>query len=656
MEIAAKMRQLAKEIEAHSKSYHTLDTPTISDYDYDMLVRELKALEEQYPEHKQQNSPTQRVGGVPLTGFEVVRHRVPMDSLADAFSYDELAAFDNKIKNTLADYEYAVGVKIDGLSVSLEYVDGQLELALTRGDGELGENVTQNVKTIKSVPLSIKNAPARLIVRGEVFMPYSAFDQLNRERELNEEEPFKNPRNAAAGSLRQLDPAIAAKRKLDMLVFNLQAAEGMVFENHTQALEYLKGLGFNVSDEQNTFKSIQAAFEYIQELGNNREQLPFQIDGAVIKLNSLAQRGQMGSTSRAPHWAVAYKYPPEEKETRLLDIFINVGRTGVLTPNALLEAIRLCGTTVQKATLHNYQFIKDRDIKLGDTVLVRKAGDIIPEVLSVVTRARTGQEREFSMPELCPSCGSHVIVEELAHRCDNIDCPARLLRGLIHFASKPAMDIEGMGQAVCQLLVENRLIKSASDMYFLDKDKVAGLERMGEKSAENLLAAIEKSKSNCLSRLLFAFGIRHIGQKAARLIAAQFKDIDAVASATIEQLVDVFEIGEKSAQSLTEWFAMPENMEFVDRLKQAGVNMIYNDQSMDNRFEGQTIVLTGTLTRFTREQATRIIQNFGGRASGSVSKKTSFVVAGEDAGSKLRKAQELGIKVLSEDEFEGMIG
>ncbi|MBQ4545328.1 MAG: NAD-dependent DNA ligase LigA [Oscillospiraceae bacterium] len=655
--IKKELEQLKKEIAEHNRKYYVEDAPDISDYDYDMLMRRLKDIEKAYPELITSDSPTQRVGGEALTAFETVTHAIPMDSLQDVFSYEELGDFDKRIKSIFADAEYAVELKIDGLSVSLEYENGNLVRGLTRGDGITGEDVTLNIKTIKSVPLYIDNAPNRLIVRGEVYMPRKIFASLNEERELRGEALFANPRNAAAGSLRQLDPKVAAERGLDIIIFNVQLAEGIDFETHTESLAYIKGLGFRTSPYCNVFKNAEDAFAEVTRLGNLRDELPFQIDGAVLKVNRLDMRESIGSTTKFPKWAVAYKYPPEQKKTELLDIVLQVGRTGVLTPNAVLRPVHISGVTVSRATLHNRDFIAEKDIMIGDTVIVQKAGDIIPEIVGVVREARPQDARRFDMPSECPVCGAPVYSDdgEAAVRCVNSECPAQRIRNIIHFASRDAMDIDGLGPAVVEQLVEAELIRDAADLYTLSSESVAEIERMGKKSADNLIGAIEKTKENDLSRLIFALGIRHVGQKAGKSLAEHFGSLTALVNASEDELKAVYDVGGVMAKSITRYFAMEDSQMFIKKLCDAGVNTEFKGEKRGSAFAGMTFVLTGALTKFTRSEAEEKIERLGGKASSSVSKKTSFVVAGENAGSKLEKANSFGIKVLSEDEFFEML-
>ena len=652
MSDAQEILELRKELNQANFEYYVKDDPTMSDYDYDHKLRRLEELEGAHPELVTPDSPTQRVGGKALESFTQVTHRVPLESLQDVFDFDELRAFDQRVRGVEPKVSYSVEPKVDGLSVALEYQDGQFVRGATRGDGLVGEDVTENLKTVKSIPLSIPDVPGTLIVRGEVYMPKKVFHALNEEREKRGEALFANPRNAAAGSLRQLDPKIAAQRRLDIAVFNIQWAENENFHSHTQGINYLADKGFKVIPHVSC-STIEEAVAQVQAIGEGRENYPFDIDGAVIKVDDLAQRQTLGSTAKFPRWAAAYKYPPEVKPSRLTDIVIQVGRTGVLTPKAVLEPVRLAGTTVTNATLHNQDFITEKDIRIGDTVLVRKAGEIIPEVLSVVMEKRPDDAVPYRFPEVCPECGAPVARDEDgAHiRCTGAECPAQLLRNLAHFASRDAMDIEGLGIAVVENLVKAGLVKTPGDLYFLHEEDVAELERMGKKSAQNLLSAIEKSKSQDLSRLLFAFGIRQVGQKAGKILAQRFGSLDNLQSATVEELTQVDDIGAITAQSIVDWFASPQSQHLIARLKEAGVNMQAEQKGEDQRFAGKTFVLTGTLDRFTRAEATKMIENRGGKAAGSVSKKTTYVVAGEAAGSKLRKAQELGVPVLTQEEF-----
>ena len=652
MDIQQEMEQLRRELVQANYEYYVQDNPTMSDYDYDHKLRRLEELEAAHPEWVTPDSPTQRVGGKALESFQQVTHRVPLESLQDVFDFDELRAFDQRVRGTVPQPRYSVEPKVDGLSVALEYEDGLFVRGATRGDGQVGEDVTENLRTVKSIPLRIPDVPGTLIVRGEVYMPKKVFHALNEEREKRGEALFANPRNAAAGSLRQLDPKVAAQRKLDIAVFNVQWAENVTFTTHLESLDYLKEKGFKVIPHDSC-DTIEQAVEKIQAVGDRREDYPFDIDGAVVKLDDLAQRETLGSTAKFPRWAAAYKYPPEVKPAKLLDIAIQVGRTGVLTPKAILSPVRLAGTTVTNATLHNQDFISEKDIRIGDTVLVRKAGEIIPEVLSVVMDQRPEGTSPYFLPQVCPVCGAPVERDEDgAHiRCTGAECPAQLLRTLAHFASRDAMDIDGLGIAVVENLVNAGLVRTPGDLYFLKAEEVAALDRMGQKSAENLLSAIERSKSQDLSRLLFAFGIRQVGQKAGKILAQRFGSLDNLQAATLEELTAVDDIGAITAQSILDWFQSPQSQHLIARLKEAGVNMQAEQKGEDQRFAGKTFVLTGTLDRFTRAEATKMIEDRGGKAAGSVSKKTTYVVAGEAAGSKLRKAQELGIPVLTQEEF-----
>lgn len=649
---AAGLREI---INYHNKKYYENDAPEIEDFEYDRLMQELITLEEQFPSLSVPDSPTKRVGGKANAQFSPVRHEVPMESLQDGFNREDVYAFDKRVKDSFTDAKYVVEPKIDGLSVSLEYENGKFVRGSTRGDGLVGEDITANLMTIPSIPKVLSTALPLLEVRGEVYMPKSVFLSLVAEQELHDEKPFKNPRNAAAGSLRQKDPKVTAKRKLDIFVFNIQRINGAEITGHRQSLDFLKSLGFHTVPFYTECSNIDEALEEIDRIGQSRGTLAFDIDGAVIKVNDFDQRRAMGSTSKFPKWALAFKYPPEEKETTLLDIEINVGRTGVLTPTGIFEPTLLAGTTVSRATLHNQDFISEKDIRIGDRVIIRKAGDIIPEVVSVTGHAENSEP--YKMPTVCPSCGSETVREEgeAAVRCLNPDCPSQLLRNMIHFCSRDAMDIEGLGTAVLETLISKGLIKKASDIYRLQKEDIAQIERMGEKSADNLIAAAEKSKENDLSRLVFALGIRHIGQKAAKLLSEHFGNMESLMNASAEQIAEIDGFGEIMAKSVEEFFTLPESRELIGLLKDCGVNMKSQRETVDNRFSGITFVLTGTLSRFTRSEASAIIEERGGKVSSSVSKKTGIVLAGEDAGSKLVKANQLGIRVITEQEFEEMI-
>ena len=649
MDVQKEILQLRKEINHHSKLYYVYDAPVISDYDFDMLMQRLKTLEAEHPELVTPDSPTQRVGGQALSQFTPVHHQVPLESLTDVFSYDELFAFGERMDSLIAEaHDYTVEPKIDGLSMSLEYENGVFVRGATRGDGTTGEDVTENLRTVRSVPLRIENAPERLIVRGEVYMSKAVFEELNREREINGEALLANPRNAAAGSMRQLDPKVAASRKLDIICFNMQYTSGTPYETHAETLDAMRDMGFPVVPYK-VYDSLHDCVERID--------LPYDMDGAVIKINSLSQRRDLGSTAKAPRWAVAFKYPPEKKESRVLDIIVQVGRTGVLTPKVVVEPVRLAGTTVSAATLHNQDNIDRLDIRIGDTVVLQKAGEIIPEVVSVNRAKRQEGSVPFKMPQFCPECGSPVVRDEdgAALRCTSPECPAQRLRNIAHFASREAMDIEGLGISVCESLINSGLVKNFADLYYLEAQSVSMLDRMGEKSAQNLIASIEKSKEAGLARLLCAFGIRQVGQKAAKTLAMHFPDLDAVIAAGIEELTAIPDIGAITAGFITEWFSLEQSKHQIRLLREAGVSFESREELLDNRFAGKTFVLTGTLSNYTRDEASALIEKYGGKASGSVSKKTSYVLAGENAGSKLTKAQELGIPVITEEEFAAMI-
>ena len=657
MDAQKEIIKLRREIEKYAKLYYVYDNPAISDYEYDQLMQQLKAMEAEHPELITPDSPTQRVGGVALSQFEPVVHQVPLESLTDVFSYDELFAFGDRMDSMIAgSHDYSVEPKVDGLSMSLEYENGIFVRGATRGDGITGENVTENLRTVRSLPLRIENAPERLIVRGEVYMSKAVFEELNTQREINGEQLLANPRNAAAGSMRQLDPKVAASRKLDIIFFNMQFSSEHKYTTHTETLDAMRDMGFPVIPYMH-YDNIHDCVERIEWLGENRGELPYEMDGAVIKINSLAQREALGSTAKAPRWAVAFKYPPERKESCVRDIVIQVGRTGVLTPKVIVDPIRLAGTTVSAATLHNQDNIDRLDLRIGDTVVLQKAGEIIPEVLSVNKEKRPEGTVPFLMPSVCPECGSPVIRDEdgAALRCTSPECPAQRLRNIAHFASREAMDIEGLGISVCESLINSGLVNSAADLYYLEPQSVAGLDRMGKKSAENLISAIEKSKEAGLARLVCAFGIRQVGQKAAKVLAAHFADLDSLIAADEDMLTGIPDIGAITASFITEWFANPQSMHLVGRLRDAGVSFASKEERNDNRFAGMTFVLTGTLQHYTRDEAAAIIESYGGKASSSVSKKTSFVLAGENAGSKLAKAEGLGIRIISEQEFDSMI-
>ena len=648
--------RLTEELQQWNKAYYEQDAPLVSDAEYDQALRKLAALEEQYPEYAWPDSPTKNVGGSVAKGFAPVEHRHPLLSLGNAFSFDELVEFHNRVLKAGVDNpSYVLEWKIDGLTVALEYRDGQLVQGATRGDGKVGEDITANLRTVKTVPHTIpyKN---QLVVRGEAYLPKSDFLKLNRRREEAGESPFANPRNAAAGSLRQLDPKIAARRKLDILVFNLQLAEGISFSTHAETLDYLRQKRFHVIPYTLCREPDQIS-QAVRDIDIGRYDLPYDIDGAVIKLNDLAQRTSLGSTAKFPRWAAAYKYPPEIRSTVVEDILIQVGRTGVLTPKAVVRPVRLAGTTVTNATLHNQDFISEKDIRIGDTVKIRKAGEIIPEILEVEFDKRPAGAEPYRLPEVCPVCGAPVVRDEDGAflRCTGAECPAQLSRNIAHFVSRDAMDIEGLGSAIVEGLIEKGYISSPADIYYLTLEELKGLWKNGEVAAKKLLTAIEASKSQDLSRLIFALGIRQVGAKAGKTLAAAFGSMDALMEAGLEDLTEVPDVGEITALSLLDWFAQPQSQHLIRRLREAGVNFQSTRQLQDDRFAGKTFVLTGALSLFTREEATERIELCGGKASGSVSKKTSYVVAGENAGSKLKKANELGIPVLSEAEFLEML-
>lgn len=649
-----KINKLVETLNYHSRKYYVEDNPEIDDYDYDMMQQELKALEDQFPELIRIDSPTQRVGGEPVSIFEKVEHRVQMASLQDVFSFEQVESFINKTMTLNPDTEFCVEPKIDGLSVSLEYENGVFTRGSTRGDGFVGEDVTANLKTIMSIPMKLNEPVSYLEVRGEVYMPRSVFETLVSEQELNGEQPFKNPRNAAAGSLRQKDSKIAAKRKLDIFCFNVQQIQGKRLSSHKESLDYLKKQGFKVIPEYERVDSFEKVINKISDIGEKRFTLSYDIDGVVIKVDDFAEREQMGSTAKTPKWAVAYKFPPEEKETKLLDIEVNVGRTGAVTPVAIFEPIILAGTSVSRATLHNQDFIDEKNISIGDIIKVRKAGDIIPEVLSVTKSC--GDNSSFKLPKNCPDCGTELIREpdESVIRCPNVNCPAQIYRSIVHFASKGAMNIDGLGPAIVDTLIDNDLIHSVADLYTLNSNNLLKLDNFKEKSVNNLLNSIERSKGNSLDRLIFGLGIRNIGSASAKLLCERFGNLDNIINATAEEIAEIDGFGEIMAQSVAKAFKEPHRLEITERLKAYGVNVSYNRKIKDNRFEGKTFVLTGTLPTLKRNDAKEIIESFGGKASGSVSKKTDYVLAGDEAGSKLTKAENLGIKIISEDEFLNM--
>ena len=657
MDITKEISQLRDTLQKLNNEYYVLDAPSVTDFEYDALMRRLIELEEAHPELVTPDSPTQKVGGAAVSAFSPVKHEVPLESLNDVFSYEELEAYISKTSDSFpSPPEFVSEPKIDGLSVAIEYVDGKFFRGATRGDGITGEDVTENLRTIANLPKVLKNAPSRLIVRGEVYMPHEVFERLNAEREILGEKLMANPRNAAAGSLRQLDSKIAAKRELAIIVFNLQLSDEIAPATHYETLEWLEQLGFPVVPRKLCTGYSQCG-EFVTWLGENRDTLPYDIDGAVIKINSISARETLGSTSKAPRWAVAYKYPPEKKETTVREITVQVGRTGVLTPKAVVEPVRLAGTTVTNATLHNQDNIDRLDIRIGDTVVIQKAGEIIPEILSVVKEKRPEGTVPFKLPSFCPECGSPVVRDEdgAALRCAGAECPAQLLRNIAHFASRGAMDIEGLGISVTESLINEGLISFPAELYYLEAQSVAAIKRLGNKSAENLLTSIEKSKGQGLARLLYAFGIRQVGQKTAKVLASHYVNLDALCEATVEDLTVIPDIGLITAEYLVSWLGAPQSQHQIKLLREAGVSLESREEKLDSRFAGMTFVLTGALTELTRDEATAKIESFGGKASSSVSKKTSYVVAGEEAGSKLTKAQALGITILTEAEFKEML-
>lgn len=653
-DIKQKIEELRKTLRYHSDRYYNDDAPEIEDYEYDMMMRELKKLEDEHPEYDSADSPTKRVGGKADNSFASVEHTVRMESLQDAFSKEEIFDFDRRVKESVSDVHYVVEPKIDGLSVSLEYVNGEFFRGSTRGDGNVGEDVSGNLRVIHNIPLKLNHALPYIEVRGEVYMPKKSFDRVVDRQLINDEKPFKNPRNAAAGSLRQKDSEVAATRGLDIFVFNIQQIEGKELTSHKESLDYLKELGFNTIPYYERVDDIETAFEKVLQIGEKRGELEFDIDGAVIKVDDFSEREQLGSTAKFPKWAVAFKYPPEEKQTEILDIEITVGRTGKLTPTAVLSPVHLAGTTVSRATLHNQDFINEKGVNIGDIVTVRKAGDIIPEVLCVNEKRSNGS---FVYPERCPSCNEKVVREEGESdiRCINPECPAQLLRNLIHYCSRDAMDIEGLGPSIIETFVNEGMIKTVTDIYRLDKEKIASLDGFQQTSANNIIESVENSKNNDLSKLIFALGIRHIGAKAAKLLSDEFKNIDNLMNASLEAICDIDGFGDIMAKSAFDFFQSESARELIADLKSFGVNTESKTVINDNRFEGMTFVLTGTLPTYKRSEASKIIESFGGKTSSSVSKKTSYVLSGESSGSKLDKANQLGIPVIDENEFNEMI-
>ena len=657
-----RIEELRKKTEYYAEKYYDEDKPEISDFEYDMLMVELRNLEKEYPEFQSQESLTQKVGGHVKEGFSKVTHEVPLQSLQDVFSLEEVVDWVEKIEqkakeNEIKDVRYVVETKIDGLSSALEYKDGKFIRGATRGNGLVGEDVTENLKTVKTIPQEIKDK-INITVRGEVFISKKDFEEMNQEREENEEELFANARNAAAGSLRQLDSKITAKRPLDIYLFNVQKIEGKEFNSHFEELEYLDKLGFNVNPVRIYCKTIEEIKKAIQKIGDDRENLTFGIDGAVVKVDDLYFREILGTTAKTPRWAVAYKYPPEQKETILKDIICQVGRTGVITPMAILEPVKVAGSTISKTTLHNEDFIKEKELKIGDTVVIQKAGDVIPEIVEVKKDKRTGNEKDFEMPKTCPVCGAPAIREEgeAAIRCTGIECPAKLFRNLVHFVSREAMNIDGLGESIIQQLLDRKLISNIADIYTLKFEDIASLKKNGKKFAQNLVDSIEASKQNDLYRLITALGIRHVGTKASKILARKYKNIDNLLEAKFEDLSTIDDIGPVMANSIIKFFGQEQTKDLIAKLKEAGVNTTSLEEGViDNRFEGKTFVLTGSLEKFTRGEASDIIEKFGGKVSGSVSKKTDYVLAGEEAGSKLTKAQSLGITIITEEQFEEMV-
>ena len=651
-----RIAELTRVLNDANYQYYVLDNPQMLDFEYDALLRELENLEEANPELALPDSPTKRVGGEALSEFQKVTHTVPLMSLQDVFSMDELGAFLEKIRESYPDAAFTVEPKVDGLSVALEYENGMFIRGATRGDGNVGEDVTENLKTIRSIPMRIENAPSRLIVRGEVFMPKKSFEKLNAQQELLGKPLFANPRNAAAGSLRQLDPKIAASRGLDILIFNVQYADGVDFKTHEESLQYMRELQLKVVPYK-LLSSVDAIKNEITRVDAERENLTCDIDGAVVKVDNLALREKLGATAKFPRWAAAYKYPPEIKPTVVEDIVVQVGRTGVLTPKAVVKPVRLAGTTVTNATLHNQDFITERDIRIGDTVLIRKAGEIIPEILSVVMEKRPANTEPYILPAACPICGAPTQKDEEGAflRCTGISCPAQLSRNIAHFVSRDAMDIDGLGESIVESLIERGLVKSPADIYYLTLDEMKSLWLKGDVAAKKLLSAIEESKNQDVSKLIYALGIRQVGAKTAKVLGKTFGSLDALANASVEDLKEVPDVGEVTALSIADWFAQPQSIEMIERLRLAGVNFDSKQTLVDDRFAGLTFVLTGALSKFTREEASEKIELMGGKVSGSVSKKTSYVIVGENAGSKERKARELGIQILSEDDFLAMI-
>lgn len=656
-----RINELKPKIEYYTRKYYE-DEQVISDFEFDMLMKELKQLEADYPELITPDSPTQKVGTSPIKkGFKKVTHRVPLQSLQDVFSFEEVREFDTRMQKLASEYnlplDYVVETKIDGLSTALEYKDGIFIRGATRGNGTLGEDVTENLKTVRTIPHKLKE-PINITVRGEIFIGKKEFDELNESRLADEEERFANARNAAAGSLRQLDSKITAGRPLDIYIFNIQEIENKEIMTHYEGLKYLQELGFNVNPVRILCKNIDEVLEAIKKIGEDRENLSFGIDGAVVKVNNLELREKIGTTFKTPKWAVAYKYPPEKKETKVIDIICQVGRTGAITPMAILDTVNVAGSNISKTTLHNEDFIKEKDIRIGDTVVIQKAGDVIPEIVEVVKSKRTGEEKIFKMPRTCPVCGAQAVREEgeAVVRCIGIECPAKLYRSIIHFASKEAMDIKGLGDAIIEELIERKLISNISDLYNLTLEDIATLKKNGKKFAQNLINSIEESKNRELHRVITSLGIRHVGVKLAKSLAKEYKSMDNLIEASLEELESKQDVGEITAESIYNFFKQGQSIDLINKLKQAGVNMTLKQElGTDNRFEGKVFVLTGSLEKYSRDEASQVIEKLGGKTSSSVSKKTDYVLAGEDAGSKLKKAQELGVKIISEIEFDKMI-
>ena len=660
-EAKKRIEELRKQTAYHAKKYYDDDEPEISDFEYDMMMLELRNLEKQYPDLISESSLTQKVGGTVKEGFEKVTHEVPLQSLQDIFNFDDLYAFDERMQEASKKYNkelrYVVETKIDGLSAALEYKKGEFVRGATRGNGLIGEDVTNNMLTIKSIPKELKE-PIDITVRGEVFIGTKEFEKLNEERTLEEEPLFANARNAAAGSLRQLDSKITAKRPLDIFIFNVQKSESIELKSHYDSLIYMEKLGFNVNPVKVLCNNIEEVVEAINKIGEDRKNLSFGIDGAVIKVDDLELREKIGSTAKVPKWAIAYKYPPEKKETILKDIVCQVGRTGAITPLAILEPVIVAGSTISKTTLHNEDFIKEKDLRIGDHIYIQKAGDVIPEVVEVLKNKRTGKEKKFEMPKVCPVCGAEVVREEgeSVNRCIGIECPAKMLRNIVHFVSREAMNIDGLGESIIEQLIEKGFLNNIADIYYLTYENISSLKKEGDKFTKNLINAIEASKSNDLDRVICSLGIRNVGTKLAKVLAKEFKSMDKLMEADFIRLNAISDVGEITANNIYEFFRQKQTVDLINRLKDAGVNMKYlKEDSEDERFYGKTFVLTGSLEKYTRDEASKIIEDFGGKTSGSVSKKTSYVLAGEEAGSKLKKAQELGVPIISEQEFEEMI-